>query len=192
MNGSDTRTGPGGKEGFRDHRHVDDDSVSLAHTSLPEEEGHFACFLISLSEIPLFGFVNHVGDPNQSSFVGMGRQVAVKYVVGDVDFAIGKPSGEGWLFGFEDGFGELEPLDLLCLLLPELLAQIRRSGSSISCFVSVLCHQYKCNKAVKLALLKRCAQLQLKLTHANPIYTSPTTSSIIFHAGVVQRTILAH
>lgn len=122
----------------------------------------------------------------------MGGQVAVKYVVGDVDFAIGKPSGEGWLLSFEDGFGELEPLYLLRLLLPELLTQIWRSGSSISCFVSVLCHQYKCNMAVKLPLLKRCAQLQLKLTHPNPFYISLPTSPIIFHAGVVQRTILAH
>lgn len=92
--------------------------------------------------------VDHVGDPNHSSFVCMEGQETVKHVVSDVDLPVGKPASEGRVFGIEDGLGESVPVDFLGLLLPELLAEVWGGSFSKGLFVGVLSHDMKIIMAV--------------------------------------------
>jgi hypothetical protein len=53
----------------------------------------------------------------------MGREIAVKHVVSDIDFTIGIPACEGKVLWQKYGFGELEPSDLFGLLCPKLFSE---------------------------------------------------------------------
>lgn len=71
MDGPDPGAGVGGKEGFRDHGHVDDDPVSFLHSIIFKQVRHFACLFVDLAQSPLSSLVDHVRDPDQCTFVGM-------------------------------------------------------------------------------------------------------------------------
>ena len=83
----------------------------------------------------------HIRHPYDSSLVGMSGQEAVEHIVGDIDLAIWIPSGKRRILGIEDGFGESDPIHLLCLFFPELLAFLGRSCSAILLLVEVLRHE---------------------------------------------------
>jgi len=143
MDGADASTGPRGKQCLGNHRHVDDDSVSLLHSLLLEQLGHPASIFVGLPQSPLLLLVDHIRHPDECSFVGLGWQVAVKHVVGDIDCAVGEPASEGRVLGQEDGLGELEPADLLRLLLPKLFPEGGGARPAKGFFVRVLIHQIK-------------------------------------------------
>lgn len=146
MNGSYPGASPRSEQGFWDHRHVDDNSVSLANSLSFQKIRHLTSLFVGLAKSPFGSLVHHVRDPYDGSFVGMGGQEAVEHVVGDIDLAIWIPSGERRVVGVEDCFGEGHPLDLLGLLFPELLAFLGRSCSSVLQFVGVLRHQNQVHK----------------------------------------------
>ncbi len=121
--------------------HVDDDSIPFLNSIRFEKVRHFADLLEGLAESPDFLLVDHVGDPDQCFFVCVLGEVAVEHVIVDVDGSVGEPAGEGRVLGVEDGFGEGEPLDLLCLFFPELFSEGGRSGSSASLLIGILTHE---------------------------------------------------
>jgi hypothetical protein len=140
MDGPDARTGPGREEGLRDHRHVDNDSVSLLHSSGFQQQSHAANGFVGLAKRPSPFFIEHVGDPYQGLLISMGGEVAVEHVVGDVGDSVREPPGEGRVVGVEDGLGEGEPLHLPRLLLPVTLPQLGGTRATEGLFVSVLSH----------------------------------------------------
>lgn len=140
MDGPDACASPGCEEGLRDHRHVDNDSVALLHSSGFQQEAHAADGLVGLAKGPGAFLVEHVGDPNQGLFVGVDGEVAVEHVVGDVGDSVGEPPREGRVMGVEDGLGEGEPLHFPRLLLPVTLPQLGRTRATVGLFVSVLSH----------------------------------------------------
>lgn len=121
MDGSDACASPGCEEGLRDHRHVDNDSVALLHSSGFQQDAHAADGLVGLTKSPGAFLVEHIGNPNQSLLVGVGGEVAVKHVVGDVGDSVGVPPGKGRVVGVENSLGEGEPFHFSCLLLPVTL-----------------------------------------------------------------------
>ena len=85
----------------------------------------------------------------------MGRQVAVKDVVGDVDLSVGEPPGEGRIMIVEDSLGEGLPFHFLGLFFPELFSEFWGDCFSIGYVVRVLSHQNQvhnggCRSGLKL------------------------------------------
>jgi hypothetical protein len=115
--------------------------------------------------------VNHVGGPNDCSFVGVGWEKSVKHVVGDVDLSVEEPTSEGRVLGIKDSFGEGEPFHFLGLFLPESFSELWGSSSSKCLIVGVLCHEIKIIMAV--------SALHLKNPPAKSVYT-PLKSSSLF------------
>lgn len=113
--------------------------------------------------------VDHVGDPNDCSFVCVGRQKSIKHVVGDVDLSVEEPAGEGRVLGIEDSLGEGEPFHLLGLFLPESFSKLGRSCSFKGLIVGVLCHEIKIIMAV--------SALHLKNPPSNSVYTPLKSTS---------------
>lgn len=141
MDGSEAGAGPGREERLWDHRHVDDDSVSFLNSARFQHERHFAGGFVGLAQRPGALLVDHVGHPDQSLLVCVGRQVAVKHVVGNVDFPIGVPFSEGRLVSVEDGGRLFEPSHMVGLFSPILLSQLGAGSPSEGLFVSVLSHK---------------------------------------------------
>lgn len=141
MDGSEAGAGPGREERLRDHRHVDDHSVSFLNSARFQHERHFAGGFVSLAQRPCELLVDHVGDPDQGLLVGVGREVAVEHVVGNVDFPIGVPFSEGRLVRVEDGGRLFEPSHVAGLFGPVLLPQLGTGSPAEGLFVSVLSHK---------------------------------------------------
>lgn len=94
MNGADSGTGPSSKKSFRDHWHVNDDSISLLDAVASVQDTHFADIFIHLSESICFLLVDHVRDPDQSLLVSVLIQVPIDHIVSDVDLSVGVPASE--------------------------------------------------------------------------------------------------
>lgn len=148
MYGANASAGPGGKQSFRNHRHVDNDSVSLLNSLIFQQLSHFTGIFVSLPQSPLLMLVHHIWNPDESSFVCVGGQVAVEHVVSNIDFSIGVPAGERRVCGVEDGFGEIEPTHLFGLLLPKLFSGLCRACFMVGFLVGVLIHQIKIVKVI--------------------------------------------
>ena len=141
MDGSEAGTGPGREERLRNHRHVDDHSISFLDSARFQHERHFAGGFVGLAQRPGALLVDHIGHPDQGLLVGVGREVAVEHVVGNVDFPIGVPFCEFWLVRVEDGGRLFEPSHVTGLFGPVLLSQLGAGSPAEGLFVRVLSHK---------------------------------------------------
>jgi hypothetical protein len=62
--------------------------------------------------------IDHVGDPDESLFMGMFFQVSIKHVISDIDFSIGIPTSKLWFLTIEYFVRKFKPTDFGCVLFP--------------------------------------------------------------------------
>ena len=94
MDGAQARAGEHRKYGLRDHGHVDQHTVTLAHAQLAQHGGHALHFGVQRTEgnhLLGAGFTRH---KDQRVLVRPLRQVAVHRVVAQVGGASRKPVGK--------------------------------------------------------------------------------------------------
>lgn len=137
VNGPNSSTGPSSKQGLRDHGIIDDDSVSFGNTLFFEDATHFADIFINLSKSPLFLFIYHIGDPDETSSIGLSWQISIDHIVGDVDFSVSIPTIEWWIWWVENSLGEFKPTNPWCLFFPELFAGLILTCSIVSYIVQI-------------------------------------------------------
>ena len=118
MRRTDSGTGEHGDRQFRNHRHVQSDSVTRRHAQFLQDVGKLADFAMQIligenAGIAWFPF------PDDRRFVlAPGRQMPIQAVVTGVDLATDKPLGIGH-FSLNDMVPLLEPVKVLSQIAPE-------------------------------------------------------------------------
>ena len=119
MDGADAYRGQHGEHGLRDHGHVDQHPVALAHSQAHQHGGHALHLPVQLGVavgllLPRLG-----GDVDQRRLGGALLEVAVHRVVAQVGLTVHEPLGEGRPGIVQHLAVGLVPLDHLGLLRPE-------------------------------------------------------------------------
>ena len=107
----------------------------------------------------------------------MGRQIAVKHVVSDIDLAIRVPASEREVICQKYGFGKLEPCNLLGLLGPKLFSKLWGACFSKGFFVRVLIHQIKFIKGGTVINLSSTPQNSNKIIKAHLFALEPSLNN---------------
>ena len=110
---------------FRNHRHVDGDSVAFAYAEVHEHVGEPADLLVEILVGDCSSLAVGLSDPVVGNAVGHRGGMPVDTVVGGVELSAEEPLLVGWL-PFEDGVPLLEPVETLGLTRPPAVGVFAR------------------------------------------------------------------
>ncbi len=119
MDRADPRAREHGKQGFGNHRHVDEDAVSFADAQALHDCRHANDFGFQFGEGIDDFLIGFGRNENQGTVVRPLRRVAVDGVVADVGFAADEPLGERRPGKIENLAERLVPVDALGFFTPE-------------------------------------------------------------------------
>ena len=132
MHRADPRAGQHRDHGFRHHRHIEDDAVTLGDAEIGHDGGERFHFMQHLR-------IGEFGDAarqrrimDQRHLVGApAGDVTVEGVVAGVDHGAGKPAAVQTHGGIEDLFSRLDPVDVARRLAPKPLGISERAGMDL-------------------------------------------------------------
>ncbi len=123
---ADASTSQHRKYRFGNHRHIDQDPITLADTVRLHDRGHAIDFRMQLAERVSFFGPGFGRDGNQCGLCCACRQVAIDRVMTQIGLTVDKPARE-WRPGIIKCFGErLMPVDTLRLVSPEGIRVVYR------------------------------------------------------------------
>ena len=109
MDRADAGAGQHRDHGLRSHGHVDDDTVALVHTEGLQTIGELAYATMQFRVADVAGLAV-IGFKNDGSLVGLGLEMAVEAVVGNIHLAVVEPAIERRLALVQDLRERLVPV----------------------------------------------------------------------------------
>ncbi len=106
MHGTDTRTRQHSVSCFRNHRHIDANTVALFHTTCAQGVGELADFVMQFLIGDKLVFVRIIAFPNNRHLISTRRQVTVDTVDAHIQLAVDKPLHIALI---QIAFGHLRP-----------------------------------------------------------------------------------
>ena len=156
MYGTDSGTSQHSDRRLGDHRHVDTDPVTLVYATGFENIGQFTDLLVQFTIADLAVFIGVVALPDKSRLITTALQMAVKAVVGDIEFAPLKPFDSAAIeIPLRDLIPRFEPGEkLVSLLGPETIRVVDRVliHRLIFCSINMGLGSNLCHNGVNLNL----------------------------------------
>ena len=122
VDSADTHRRQHGEDRFRNHRHVNQDTVAFLDILALQDGGHALDFALQFGPGVNTFFVGFGRNVNQRTIIRTLGSVTIHRVVAEVSLTVHEPFDEGWTRKITDLGERLFPLDQLCLLGPEIIA----------------------------------------------------------------------
>ena len=136
VDSAQSHAGEHGKDGFGNHRHVDQHDITLADTEIAQHGGAAHHLLVQFGVCVSLLSAGLGRDIHQRLLVAAHRQMAIDRVVAKIGFAPDKPARKRRIVILEDTIKRFVPIDELCLFRPEIITVFNGSTVELLVFFS--------------------------------------------------------